>query len=206
MSRLAPATAETSSAIKLLVYGPPKSGKTTTALSFAKLGRLAVIDTERGTHPYSGAVAFDRADCATLADALAIVTEVRADGGRTYGALAVDSLTLLWQSLLPAREISQKEWGVLKRHWCVFVNALAQLPIHVVLTAHEHIGDDRQTRPDAEKDIGYWPDLLLHLRGDHSGVVQAVRGLTIAQGTVIRSPSATKVLAERTLKAAAVTA
>jgi len=189
-------TGETPAPLKLLVYGGWKTGKTTVALSFARGGRrLAVIDTERGTAQYDGLVPFTRAYAFTVAEVLPLINEIRADAGKTVDVLAVDGLSVLWQNLQPAKEISQQAWGVIKRQWFQLVNALTALPIPVILTAREH-EEDKQVRPDAEKSILYWPDLALHLRDDHSAIVRAVRGQGTAKGTVIKQPSAKTILAE----------
>jgi hypothetical protein len=196
MSHFIAATGETPAPLKLLVYGGWKTGKTTVALSFGRGGRrLAVIDTERGTAQYDGLVPFTRAYAFTVAEVLPLVTEIRADAGKTIDVLAVDGISVLWQNLQPAKEISQQAWGVIKRQWFQFINQITALPIPVILTAREH-EEDKQVRPDAEKSILYWPDLALQLRDDHSAVVRAVRGQTAAKGTVIKQPSAKTICTE----------
>jgi hypothetical protein len=206
MGHFAPATGDTPAPLKLLVYGGWKTGKTTVALSFGRGGRrLAVIDTERGTAQYDGLVPFTRAYAFTVAEVLPLIAEIRADAGKSIDVLAVDGISILWQNLQPAKEISQQAWGVIKRQWFQLINQITALPIPVILTAREH-EEDKQVRPDAEKSILYWPDLAIQLRDDHSAVVRAVRGQGTAKGTVIKTPTAKTIAAEIAAKQPAQTA
>ncbi len=60
-------------------------------------------------------------------------------------ALVIDSATILWQRLQPAKEITKAEWGKIKRQWHTFMNNLAQLTIPVIMTAHEHYDSTQGT-------------------------------------------------------------
>ena len=203
-TRFKPAADEALAPLKLLVYGPPKSGKTICVLTFAKLGKLAVIDSESGTHQYNKLATFDRIDSQSITSIAQDIADLKADAGRTYRALAIDSATILWQRIQPTKTIDKREWAIIKRQWHTFINDLAQLPIPVILTAHEHEDPDTKAiTADVEKDTPYWADLVLHLKPNHAGTVEIARSMTLTPGTEIRNPSGERILAALNAKPAA---
>ncbi len=88
--------------LKVFAYGPSGKGKTYFALSFAKAGRMALIDTEGGAALYGGRFDFDVLHTKDFATVMRAVEEMKTDGGKTYHTLVIDPITVLWQTLQDA--------------------------------------------------------------------------------------------------------
>lgn len=201
--------------LKVLVYGPSGTGKTKFALSFAAAGRIAVIDTEGGTALYGGKHEFDVLRTKDFATVMQAIAEMKADGGKTYAALVIDPITILWETLQDAGQqmvekrasrqqgaglvdlaLTQRDWGILKRQYKKLMTELANLPMHVVLTARQKDVTDSQgnivkVAIDGEKSTTYTPDIVLRFKGGakYTVVVEKDRSEQFATGAEINSPT-----------------
>lgn len=187
--------------LKVMVFGPAGSGKTTFALTAPN---AAVIDTERGTDMYAGrdgiapfAVIRDN----TLAGIESAIAFLKT-GKHSFETVILDSLTPVYDVLVGALEkksksgeMSYREWGAVKRKMNALYNSLLDLPMHVIITAREAVEYETSGRelrkvgakPDADKSLSYVFDFVLQMNRDKSGTVIKSRGRDIApEGGVIK--------------------
>ena len=191
---------------KVLVYGEPGVGKTCFALTFPN---VALIDTEGGADLYGGRFDFDVLRTKSFGDIIDAIEAVKADHGRTWQTLVIDPISIVWQVLQDAGQqaaearavrygrsaddvmLTPRDWGLIKRRLYSAMTDLVNLPVNVVLTAHQRdVMEMRRDgrgqemavkvgeRPDAEKKTGYWPDIVVRLvvdNGGHVGIVEKDR-------------------------------
>jgi hypothetical protein len=180
--------------LRMAIFGPSGAGKTFTALRVATGigGRIAVIDTERGSaSKYSDRFDFDVLE---LEDANIDVYQqaIRAAGQGGYNVLILDSLSHAWQELLIEIDklASTKFGGNTWAAWSKgtpkqrqFIDAILDYPGHIIATMRvktewvegERNGKKTYTRvglnPEQGKGIEYEFDLLLELSVEHIGMV-----------------------------------
>lgn len=180
--------------LRAALFGPSGAGKTYTSLLVARGlgGRVALIDTERGTaSKYADRFEFDVLDLdkRTITMYCAAIEAAAADG---YETLIIDSLSHAWQELLV--EVDQLAKARYKGNtWSAWsegtpkqkqlVEALLNYPGHVIATMRSKTewttetenGKSRPVRvglaPEQGKGIEYEFDLLLELSVDHVGAV-----------------------------------
>ena len=144
------------SKLRMTIDGPAGSGKTYTALRFASTislragGRIAVIDTERGSaskyagespdgHPWD----FDVLELASYSPER--YTEAVAAAGRAgYAVLVIDSLSHAWEGVGGALEIKDRlasggensftAWRHVTPLHNRMIDAILQAPLHVITT------------------------------------------------------------------------
>lgn len=200
---------------KVLVYGEPGSGKTAFALSWPQ---AVVFDLEGGTDLYApglklhwGAIPpYTVIRTKNPDELVAAINWLRTDAGKTYQTVVIDPVTVLWmilqdvgQTAAEARAarngrgtddvmLTPRDWGRIKAVYRRAMVDLVNLPINVVMTAHQadimeqrrdQRGNETQVKvgekPDAEKKTGYWPDIVVKLAatgGQFYGIVEKVRG------------------------------
>ena len=200
---------------KVLVYGEPGSGKTAFALSWPQ---AVVFDLEGGTDLYApglklhwGAIPPYTVIRTKNPDELVrAINWLRDDAGKTYQTVVIDPVTVLWmilqdvgQSAAETRAqkygravddvlLTPRDWGRIKGIYRRAMVDLVNLPVNVVMTAHQadimesrkdQRGNETQVKvgekPDAEKKTGYWPDIVVKMSGENGrffGLVEKVRG------------------------------
>jgi hypothetical protein len=144
--------------IKAMLYGPPGSGKTFTALLFAeglakvRGKRVALVDTERGSDFYVQPVkqrmvhpeAFD-VD-ALYSRSIADVTEaVHALDPKEHGVIIIDSISHLWDAAMEAYtgrktkvdSIPMHAWAKIKRPYKELVSYLIGSPFDAFILARQ---------------------------------------------------------------------
>lgn len=137
--------------ISILVFGPPNSGKTSFAMSWAGIsGRpeadLLVVDLEGSTLMYSGksGINFDVIHGITTMDELLEAVNYARSNSRRYATFVIDGLTGFFNRLKEARMLQQRkqEMNVAIHGWAnqqmerLFFQ-LRQFPINVIVTAWE---------------------------------------------------------------------
>ncbi len=185
-------------ALKVCMYGATGAGKTLTALmvgeGLASLagGRVAMVDTERGTDFYCqevperavhpAAFDFDRVETRSLMEALKACRE---SDPRTHPVVIIDSVTHLWEAARAAYtgkttrqgSIPMQAWAGIKRPWKELMAWMLNTPQHVLLCGRQ--GNDWAESDSgelvncgyklkAEGETAYEPHVLLRL--------EAVRG------------------------------
>jgi len=180
--------------VKALVYGASGTGKTWFALNSPR--PCAMIDLEGGSahyanHPVIGG--FDRISTKSLADIEKAILFCE-DGH--YKTLVIDPITLVWSLLQDAAmevikrrnkgrkdeielALTPRDWGAIKRKNSSLMTALVNLPCHVIMVARqkEIVRVDASgnmevtgTKPDAEKNTPYLPDVVMELQiSNHKG-------------------------------------
>jgi len=180
-------------ALKMALYGPTGSGKTLTALMVAeglaalRKGRVAMIDTERGTDFYCqevperaahpAAFDFDRLETRSLTEALKACRESRPE---EHPVVVIDSVTHLWEAARAAYtgrttragSIPMQAWGQIKKPWKELMHWMLATPQHVLLCGRQgndwSEGDGGElvlagVKMKAEGETAYEPDVLLRL-------------------------------------------
>jgi len=182
--------------LRAALFGPSGSGKTYSALRMATGigGRVAVIDTERGSaSKYADRFQFDACQLEDRTiDGYLAALDAAAKGG--YDVLIIDSLSHGWQELLQEVDrlakarFSGNTWaawseGTPKQRR--LIDALTDWPGHVIATIRSKTEWNQQTdektgrlrpvriglAPEQGKGIEYEFDLLLELSTDHVGTV-----------------------------------
>lgn len=180
--------------LKLMLVGDSSTGKTIAAMSFNRCGRVAYIDTERSTDLYLAEFG-DNIDILRTSN-LSTIEEtmkfIKADGGKTYAVLVIDSITPIYQTLVEAemKRIEAKpssrenSYTNANKRIRYLYNDLVDLPVHVVVTARltdkyksnpggyfEVVG----TKPDTSKDIPFSFDFIIEMAADYKGKVTKQR-------------------------------
>lgn len=206
--------------LRLALVGPSGSGKTYTALTLAKTlaqgGRIALIDTERGSaEKYAGDVAdFDVCDLESFAP-LTYAEAIDDAAAAGYPVLIIDSLSHAWTGTDGALDQVDKRGGKFQawRHVSpqieTMVDTILRYPGHVIVTmrtktAYEVTKNDRgQTEvvklglaPRMREGIEYEFDVLADMDLKHTMTVTKSRCISLAD-KVIRKPGAD--VAERLL-------
>jgi hypothetical protein len=151
--------------LRLALSGPAGSGKTWGALAIAKGlgGRIAVIDTERGSASlYSDMADFDALELAPPFTPERFVEAIRAAEKAGYDVLIVDSMTHEWNGSGGCLEINDAlahsrfkgntwaAWNVTTPRHRAFVDAILQSPCHVIATLRSKTetvqGDDKRVK------------------------------------------------------------
>lgn len=190
-----PAT-KTTARVRAAVFGPSGSGKTYSCLRIASGlgGRIAVIDTERGSaSKYADRFGFDVLDLPQR-DIKTYVAAIHAAGGAGYQVLVIDSLSHAWQELLAEvdkiakarfRGNTWSAWSEGTPKQQELIGAILDFPGHVLVTMRsktswieekdERSGKIRPVRvglsPEQGKGIEYEFDLLLELSTEHVATV-----------------------------------
>jgi DNA polymerase III delta prime subunit len=144
--------------IKMMLYGPPGSGKTFTALLMAeglakvRGKRIAMVDTERGSDFYVQPVkqrlvhpeAFDID--ALYTRSIADVTDaVKSLSPKEHGVVIIDSISHLWDAAMEAYtgkktrvdSIPMHAWSKIKRPYKDLVSYLIGSPLDVFILARQ---------------------------------------------------------------------
>lgn len=177
--------------LKLFLFGPPGSRKTTSALQFPK---SVLIDMERGSEQYTktinkaGSVVLETTNPdEVMAEIKSLLTEKH-----EYRTLIIDPVTIYYQALQDkwsrifehhAKTEKEKElqdfgmryWGRVKGEYKSFLRTLMQLDMNLVLTSHQKdiYGPNMQKvgiGPDSMKGDSYVFDYMFRLNvvGDKS--------------------------------------
>ncbi len=180
-------------ALKLGVYGPTGSGKTFTGLLIAEGlakrygGRIAFIDTERGTDFYAQAVpdrtshpeAFDF-DCVYTRAVSEILKELRTLKYPEHCVICIDSVTHLWESCIAAYRgpktragtIPMHAWGNIKKPYKELMHFLLNCRQHVIFMGRQtsEWGEDAEgetvqtgVKMRAEGETPYEPHILVRM-------------------------------------------
>ena len=179
--------------LKVSCYGGPGSGKTFTTLLFAeglaamRGGRIAYIDTERGTDFYAKGVTarpchpaafeFDALYTRSLSEAIA---EVKKLDAKRHPVLVIDSISHMWQAAIEAYEgrrtsidsIPIQAWGKIKKpYFALLDHCMASMQDVFILGRQKNLfstSDDGEFKSDgvamrAEGSTQYEPHICLRM-------------------------------------------
>ena len=211
---------KTRSRLRMALDGPSGSGKTFTGLTFAfalagEAGRIAVIDTERGSaSKYADRFPpFDVLELETFSPELytAAIEEAEAAG---YDVLVIDSLSHAWEGEGGALEMVDKAaaqsrsnnsytaWRAVTPVHRHMVDAILQSTTHTIVTMRsktEYVLETNERGKQEPRKIGMAPvqragmeyefDIVADLDWDHKMVVSKSR-CTAVDGDVTRRPTA----------------
>lgn len=163
------------SRLRMTIDGPAGSGKTYTALRFAHAlgGKIAVIDTERGSaSKYVGESPdgipwdFDVLNLTTFSPEK-YTEAIQAAGRYSYNVLVIDSLSHAWEGVGGALEIKQRagESWLAWRHVTPIhnrmIDAILQAPLHLIITMRsrmEYVQEvDQQSGRTVVRKVGLSP-------------------------------------------------
>lgn len=212
----APATKAQAKA-RIAFAGPSGSGKTYTSLVTATAlgGRIAVIDTERGSaSKYADLFTFDTLTMHTY-DPRDLVKALAAAGGAGYDAVVIDSLSHFWMGtggMLEQVDQAGKRsgggngfagWKETRPMERAMVDALLAYPGHVIVTMRtktEYVVEENErgkkvprkigTKPEQRDGIEYEFDIVGDLDLENTLIVAKSRCKKLAKA-VIREPDET---------------
>lgn len=158
------------SKLRMTIDGPAGSGKSYTALRFATAlangGRIAAIDTERGSlSKYAGEAPdgipwiFDVVELTTFSPEK--YTELISFAGKSgYSVLVIDSLSHAWEGVGGALEIKDRQGGNQWTAWRMvtpihnrMVDSILQSPCHIITTMRSRMEYVQETDPNTGKTV-----------------------------------------------------
>lgn len=162
--------------LRLALIGPSGSGKTYSALAIGthlvKGGRVAVIDTERGSaSKYAGLFEFDTLELDTFSPQI-YVQAIQAADAAGYDVLIIDSLSHAWMGKGGAleqvdqvvkRSNSQNSftaWREVTPHHNAMINAILQCKAHVIVTMRaktEYVMEMNEKGKNTPRKVGLAP-------------------------------------------------
>jgi hypothetical protein len=192
--------------IKVLASGGMSSGKTHFALQSGK--KVYAIDSERGTELFMGRTGFENfvgvKYTADLEEVIAILNAVRADGGKSFDTLVIDSLTNIYLQLAakyirPGEEKTRKQnWGNVNLEWSRLVVAVSLLPVNFIGISQDKKNVDGETQANMAKATMHFADIGLRFsrNGENisSEVIKKDRGGVYRLGDNIKSPTFAAIL------------
>lgn len=177
--------------LRLLLAGPAGSGKTMSALLLAKGlgGRIAVIDTERGSASlYSDVVDFDTLEFNPPYSPERFIQALAGAAKGGYDVVIMDSTTPEWGGSGGCLEINEaiaqakyrgntwSAWNETTPRHRAFIDAINQAPLHVIATCRTKTetvqGDDKKIKKlgmKYEQREGFEYEFSVALDLEHSG-------------------------------------
>lgn len=156
------------SRLRMALDGPSGSGKTYTALRFATTlangGRIAVIDTERGSaskyvgeNPDGIPWAFDVVELTTFSpEKYTELINLAAKSG--YAVLVIDSLSHAWEGVGGALEIKDRQGGNSWAAWRTvtpihnrMIDSILQSPMHIITTMRSRMEYVQEVDPQTNR-------------------------------------------------------
>lgn len=206
---------KTQSKLRMALYGVSGSGKTYSALAIAcGLGRVAVIDTERGSaSKYAGRFEFDVLDMQPPYTPARYVEAIHAAEAEGYDVLVIDSLTHAWSGSGGALEMvdnaakrsassnSYVAWRDVTPQHNMLIDAMIQSRCHVVATMRsktEYVMETRNGKqvpvkkamaPIQRDGMEYEFDIVAEMTAENEMIVQKSRMESLS-GAVVAKPGA----------------
>ena len=159
--------------LKLFMYGPAGSGKTTAAIQFPN---SYIIDCERGAENYDKLINASGSVLMQTTDAFEAIAEVRSllTEQHEYRTLVIDPITALYNDLLEKAEEKVgtefgRHYGEANKTMKRLANLIMSLDMNVIITSHakKEYGQNLAVLGitfDAWKSLDYWFDLVIELR------------------------------------------
>jgi len=204
--------------LRLALIGPSGSGKTYSALAIGtrlvKGGRVAVIDTERGSaSKYAGLFEFDTLELDTFSPQI-YVQAIQAADAAGYDVLIIDSLSHAWMGKggaleqvdqVAKRSNSQNSftaWREVTPHHNAMINAILQCKAHVIVTMRaktEYVMEVNEKGKNTPRKVGLAPiqrdgveyefDLVADMSLENDLIVSKSRCPQLS-GAVVNKPGA----------------
>jgi len=199
--------------LKVLVWGPPKSGKSHFCATAADVGPLLWMDTEHGSDYYdsSKGLGFKVAYSADPEVAIRAIQYANQEKG-DRPVVAIDSFSSLWFAQQEvAEEITKKSggrsgasfraWGPAKKPLKRLYNEIMLSKCHTVLTARAKTKytvsssgapTEAGLEADVEKGLPFAVDIILEMKTDgnkYIAVVDGSRSSALTRGQVLENPS-----------------
>lgn len=173
--------------LKLFLFGPAGSRKTTSALQFPK---AVLIDMERGSEEYAKSINKSGSIVLQTSNPDEVYSEVKAllTEKHGYRTLIIDPITIYYQGLQDKwsrifethaktekerqlQDFGMRYWGRVKSEYKSFLRMLFQLDMNVIMTSHQKdiYGPNMQKvgiGPDSMKGDDYVFDYIFRLRVD----------------------------------------
>lgn len=200
---------KTQSKLRLALYGVSGSGKTFSALAIATGlgGRIAVIDTERGSaSKYADRFDFDTLDMQPPFSPSAYVNAIKAAEAAGYDILIIDSLTHAWSGTGGALEMvdnaakrSQSNntyfaWRDITPQHNALIDAITSSRCHIIATMRskvEYVIEKNDKGKDSPRKVGLAPiqrdgveyefDIVAEMNIENEMVVQKSRCEALAR-------------------------
>ena len=146
----------------VLLYGNPKSGKTTAAASFPKALLCAF---EKGYNAIGGVIA---ADITKWTEFKQIINQLKTPEAQSkYDTIIIDTISIAWEmcekyvcTQAGEQKISDIAWGqgydTLKREFASALRTITQLGYGIVLIAHS---GSRTEKVNNQETVYYYPDM-----------------------------------------------
>lgn len=161
--------------LRIALYGDSATGKTHTALAFAKtLGeRVLVIDSEDGaSHSFSDLYAFNvlKIDEPTIENYTAAL-DMAIKHQDKFDCIVIDSLSHAWQNAL--NQVSQNTntqlgWGKVTPKWDAMIHRIKRLHPHVIVTMRAKTRQDGNkwiATYDSRENSDYDFDMIIEMNG-----------------------------------------
>lgn len=170
--------------MKLLLFGDSGVGKTYLALTIPYGGKVALLDSERGSNYLAknpAIPAFDVLKTVDYRDFTNALNFLSFDK-HEYAAVVIDPISVLWNVIVAAgsdldKVTTMRQWQIIKRKMDGIYRQIANLPIHVTVIARakdEYANEEKVgVKADAEKTLAYLFDVVLQLGITKAGVRQA---------------------------------
>jgi hypothetical protein len=200
--------------LRMCIAGLSGAGKTYTALKIAtELGRVAVIDTERGSaSKYASEFAFDVLELDSCSPAEYISAILAAFNAGVYDVLVIDSLSHAWAGKDGALEQvdsaksrstsgnSFAAWKDVTPLWNRLLDVITRVPLHVIGTMRqktEYVMETNERGKTAPKKVGHAPifreggeyefDIVAVMDREHNFIIEKSRCIPL-QDKVFHKP------------------
>ncbi len=178
--------------LKMFLYGPPGSRKTTSAIQFPK---SVLIDMEKGSENYSKSISKAGSIVLQTTSPDEVLEEIKEllTGEHEYKTLILDPVTIFYESTQEKwtrifekytdsgknkelQDFGMRYWGRVKSNYKAMLRMLLKLDMNIIMTAHQkdiYGGSMNKigVGPDSMKGDNYFFDNVFQLRVDNNKAI-----------------------------------